>query len=83
MKNETGTWGLILGGLVALAAVLFIFSDGSLGGKTTVSGDRDLPPIATARAEIVTTSARAQSVPPPARPPRPARTPSPRRTAGR
>jgi hypothetical protein len=48
MKNETRTWGLILGGLVALAAVLFIFSDGSLGGKTTVSGDRDLPPIATA-----------------------------------
>jgi hypothetical protein len=48
MKNETGNWGLILGGLVALAAVLFIFSDGRLGGKTTVSGDQDLPPIATA-----------------------------------
>jgi hypothetical protein len=48
MKNDTGNFGLILGGLVALIAVIFIFSGGALGGKTTVSGDEDLPPIATA-----------------------------------
>jgi hypothetical protein len=46
--SDTGTFGLILGGIVALAAVIFIFSGGTLGGKTTVNGDADLPPIATA-----------------------------------
>ena len=46
MKNDTGTFGLILGGIVALAAVVFIFSGGVLGGKTVVNGDQDLPPIA-------------------------------------
>jgi hypothetical protein len=48
MKTDNGTFGLILGGLVALAAVIFIFSGGELGGKKTVEGDQDLPPIATA-----------------------------------
>jgi len=48
MKKDTGSFGLILGGLVALVAVMFIFSGGTLGGKTTISGDEDLPPIATA-----------------------------------
>jgi hypothetical protein len=46
MKNETGRFGMVLGGIVALVAILFIFSGGSLGGKTTVEGDQDLPPIA-------------------------------------
>jgi len=46
MKN--GHFGLILGGVVALVAAIFIFSGGTLGGKTTISGDEDLPPIATA-----------------------------------
>ena len=36
----------IVGGLVALGAALFVFSGGDLGGKTTVSSDRDLPPVA-------------------------------------
>jgi len=48
MKNENGFFGLVVGGVVALAALLFIFSGGTLGGKTTVEGDQDLPPIATA-----------------------------------
>jgi hypothetical protein len=48
MKNDTGTFGLILGGIVVLAAAVFIFTGGVLGGKTTVDGDEDLPPIATA-----------------------------------
>jgi hypothetical protein len=48
MKKDTDSFGLILGGLVALVAVILIFSGGTLGGKTTISGDEDLPPIATA-----------------------------------
>jgi hypothetical protein len=48
MKTDNGTFGLILGGLVALAAVIFIFSGGELGGKTVINGDEDLPPIANA-----------------------------------
>ena len=46
MKNETGRFGIVVGGIVVLVALLFIFSGGSLGGKTTVEGDQDLPPIA-------------------------------------
>jgi hypothetical protein len=46
MQHNNGTFGLILGGLVALAAATFIFSGGELGGKKTVQGDQDLPPIA-------------------------------------
>jgi hypothetical protein len=48
MKQDNGTFGIIVGGLVALAAVIFIFTGGELGGKKTVEGDQDLPPIATA-----------------------------------
>ncbi len=48
MKQDNGTFGLIVGGLVALAAVFFIFGGGELGGKTVINGDEDLPPIATA-----------------------------------
>ena len=47
MKTENGTFGLIIGGIVALAAMIFIFSGGELGGKKTVEGDQDLPPLAT------------------------------------
>jgi hypothetical protein len=50
MTHDNGNLGWLLGGLVALAAVLFIFSGGTLGGKTTVQGDDDLPPIASAGA---------------------------------
>ena len=39
----------ILGGLFAVIAVLFIASGGELGGKKTVEGDQDLPPVATAQ----------------------------------
>lgn len=46
MQYNTGTFGLILGGVVALAAMIFIFSGGALGGKTTVNGDEDLAPVA-------------------------------------
>ena len=41
-----GTIGLMLGGLVALAAVVFIVSGGQFGGVKEVKSDADLPPIA-------------------------------------
>ena len=47
MNKDFGTFGLVIGGIVAVAAALFIFSGGELGGKKTVDGDEDLPPIAT------------------------------------
>lgn len=46
MSHNIGRFGLIIGGIVAASAVLFIFSGGQLGGKKTVESDRDLPPIA-------------------------------------
>ena len=46
MKQYNGLFGLIVGGLVALAAIFFIMSGGELGGKTVINGDQDLPPIA-------------------------------------
>jgi hypothetical protein len=48
MKQDNGNFGLLVGGLVALAAMIFIFSGGELGGKTVIYGDQDLPPIALA-----------------------------------
>jgi hypothetical protein len=43
---STGTFGLMLGGLLALAAMIFIVTGGQLGGVKEVKGDADLPPIA-------------------------------------
>jgi len=47
MNADNGFFGLIIGGIVAVAVAIFIFSGGELGGKKTVEGDQDLPPIAT------------------------------------
>ncbi len=47
MKKDFGTFSVVIGGIVALAAALFIFSGGEFGGKKTIEGDEDLPPIAT------------------------------------
>jgi hypothetical protein len=41
-----GTIGLFLGGICALAAAFFLLTGGELGGKKTVRGDADLPPVA-------------------------------------
>jgi hypothetical protein len=46
MQNGYGAFAALLGGIVALGALLFIASGGGLGGKTTVNSDHDLPPIA-------------------------------------
>lgn len=41
-----GTVGLFIGGICALAAAFFLLTGGDLGGKKTVRGDADLPPVA-------------------------------------
>ena len=46
MNQDSGFFGLLVGGIVALAAIVFIMSGGDLGGKQTVEGDQDLPPVA-------------------------------------
>lgn len=45
-NKPNGTVGLLIGGVFALAAALFMLSGGVLGGKKTVYGDADMPPIA-------------------------------------
>jgi len=47
MKNDTGRFDIIVGGVVAAIAVIFILTGGELGGKKTVEGDQDLPPVTT------------------------------------
>jgi hypothetical protein len=46
MNKEQGGLGILVGTLVAIAALFFIVTGGSMGGKKTVEGDRDLPPVA-------------------------------------
>jgi len=46
-NSSNGALGIIVGGVVAVIAAIFILSGGELGGKKTVEGDQDLPPIAT------------------------------------
>jgi hypothetical protein len=46
-KASNGTFGIIIGGVVAVIAAIFILTGGELGGKKTVEGDQDLPPVAT------------------------------------
>jgi hypothetical protein len=45
-KQQQGGVGFVVGALVVLAAVVFIVTGGSLGGKKTIESDRDLPPVA-------------------------------------
>jgi hypothetical protein len=47
MKNENGMFSLVVGCIVALVAFAFIFSGGEFGGKKTIEGDQDLPPVET------------------------------------
>jgi hypothetical protein len=47
MNADNRFFGIIIGGIVVVAIAIFIFSGGELGGKKTVEGDDDLPPIAT------------------------------------
>ena len=47
MNNNApiGYYGAIIGGIVALAAIVFVITGGELGGKKTVNSDADLPPV--------------------------------------
>lgn len=45
-NGANGTLGLILGAVAVIAAAVFILTGGELGGKKTVEGDADLPPVA-------------------------------------
>ena len=44
-RNSNGAFGIIVGGVVAVLAAVFILSGGELGGKKTIQGDQDLPPV--------------------------------------
>jgi hypothetical protein len=46
-KQGMGLLGLLLAGVVVLAAGVFILSGGQLGGKKQVASDADLPPVTT------------------------------------
>ena len=46
-NKGTGLFGMLLAGVVVLAAGVFIISGGQLGGKKPVTGDADLPPVTT------------------------------------
>jgi hypothetical protein len=46
MNQDMRNLGLFVGIVVAIGAAIFMLSGGDLGGKTTVSSDRDLPPVA-------------------------------------
>ncbi|MGC1855603.1 MAG: hypothetical protein WA725_02420 [Pseudolabrys sp.] len=46
-KDSNGTFGIIIGGVVAVIAAIFILTGGELGGKKTVEGDQDLPQVVT------------------------------------
>jgi hypothetical protein len=45
-KRLDGYLGALLGGLVAVAAIAFVLSGGEWGGEKKISGDQDLPPVA-------------------------------------
>ena len=49
---KTGTLGVLLGAIVAVVLVVFIMAGGS---KTTVEGDKDLPPVADPAKPVQTT----------------------------
>jgi len=49
-EPKNGFFGLLLGGIVAIAAAAFLLSGGELGGKKTVEGDKDMPPLASQNA---------------------------------
>jgi hypothetical protein len=46
MNSNNGMFGILIGGIVAIVAALFILSGGEFGGKKSVAGDQDLPPVA-------------------------------------
>ena len=47
MTGNNNMFGIIIGAIVVAVAALFILSGGEFGGKKTVDGDQDLPPVTT------------------------------------
>jgi hypothetical protein len=46
-RGSTALLGLVVAGIVAIGAIIFIVTGGDLGGKKKVDGDADLPPVIT------------------------------------
>jgi hypothetical protein len=46
-RGSTGWLALVVAGIVAIGALVFILTGGDWGGKTKVEGDADLPPVIT------------------------------------
>src|SRR5690242_19145914 len=46
-KQPKGMLGVILGALMAISLIVFLLNGGEHFGKTTVEGDKDLPPVLT------------------------------------
>jgi hypothetical protein len=44
-NRSKGTIGLILGGVIVVAAAVFMLAGGELSGTKEVSSDADLPPV--------------------------------------
>jgi hypothetical protein len=55
---STGFLGAVLGGLIALAAIVFIVTGGELGGTKKVESDADLPPVASPAPKPGTTGSK-------------------------
>jgi hypothetical protein len=47
MTGNNNMFGIVIGAIVVAVAALFILSGGEFGGKKTVDGDQDLPPVTT------------------------------------
>jgi hypothetical protein len=45
-NTSTGFLGAVIGGLIAVAALVFIITGGELGGEKKIKSDADLPPVA-------------------------------------
>jgi hypothetical protein len=45
-EPSRGNVGLLLGGVLAIAAMVFILTGGQLGGVKEIKSDADLPPVA-------------------------------------
>jgi hypothetical protein len=47
MDSKNSIFGIVVGAIVVAVAAMFILSGGEFGGKKTVDGDQDLPPVTT------------------------------------
>ena len=50
-RGSNGKLGVIIGGVIAVAVVVFLLNGGEHMGKKTVNSDNDLPPVATGQSK--------------------------------